>query len=65
MRFKLVELTAHIQFVEGNTVDKHKLHLAETRIRDQESKLEYEQCVQRKHEADMAIMQVLIVCVKR
>lgn len=49
---------ARISWLEANYIDKHKLQLAENKIRDMELRIEYEHSVQQRHETEMARMQV-------
>ena len=40
--FQVAEISSRLQFVEAESVAKHKLHLADNRIRELEAKYELE-----------------------
>jgi hypothetical protein len=58
LREQLNELSERLAWMDANTVDRHKLALAEMKIRDLEARCELEQSVHRKLEADVHLMQV-------
>lgn len=50
LKEQVAELTSQLQFLESGSVDKHKLTIAENKLRDFESKLDLEISARKRQE---------------